>query len=111
MKIQFINTKIGKRHARFETLREKVDNQTYKGWYVEVYIYRRKFGMYVYERKENAEVVKTPDIQFKCEKCGIRVKPNPDKSNDNWTVFDNKCPDCGSKVTMIFGEGDKNGDY
>lgn len=40
-----------------------------------------------------------------CENCGKQQKPNFEKSNSNWNVYDcnQKC-ECGGKFVMKFGD-------
>lgn len=35
-----------------------------------------------------------------CKECGHEPKANKEKSNKNWSVYDNKCPKCGGKVEV-----------
>lgn len=38
-----------------------------------------------------------------CGDCGKEPKPNKEKSNENWTVIDNKsCEDCGGELKFDF---------
>lgn len=44
------------------------------------------------------------EIDFKCSECGEKQEQNKDKSNENWKIFDMKCPKCGGKIDLVFKE-------
>lgn len=45
--------------------------------------------------------MKKAKVKFICSKCGKEPKKNEEKSNENWTVFDNKpCEFCGGKLKL-----------
>ncbi|WP_261781194.1 hypothetical protein [Clostridium botulinum] len=40
------------------------------------------------------------NLKVICNKCGYEPKKNIEKSNENWSVYDNKCPKCDGKVEV-----------
>jgi DNA-directed RNA polymerase subunit RPC12/RpoP len=53
-------------------------------------------------RKKKSE----PNITYKCGDCGYIPEPNKEKSNENWTVIDLNCPECGGRIKMDFSSLD-----
>ena len=42
-------------------------------------------------------------IEIVCKKCDYKPKPNKDKSNKNWQVYDMKCQKCGNQMQITAG--------
>lgn len=51
---------------------------------------------------------KKTEINPVCEKCGKTPEINKELSNENWSVFDTACTDCGGKVIFaIYKNGER----
>jgi len=47
------------------------------------------------------------EIIFICPNCNTTPLPDPERSNENWKVFDPKCPECGAnyEIKLVSGTG------
>jgi Zn finger protein HypA/HybF involved in hydrogenase expression len=45
---------------------------------------------------------KKPLFILKCKDCDYIPEEDKEKSNENWHVYDTKCPKCGKPLDMEF---------
>lgn len=44
------------------------------------------------------------EVKPVCKECGKEQNQNKDLSNENWNVYDTKCPECGGKIDVSLYE-------
>jgi Zn finger protein HypA/HybF involved in hydrogenase expression len=45
---------------------------------------------------------KKPPFKLICKDCNLTPEPNKEQSNENWNVYDMKCPNCGKQLELDF---------